>query len=260
MIPQADIIAWSANAPWPTVENVEQDLILSRLMVEIAQHPLLGNELVMRGGTCFHKLWLPTPLRYSEDLDYVRRSDGPVGPILTALREIGEHIGFERTTTEIGRHPKARFRTTANSGRPLNVKVELDTFERSPARPTTVRALRVESAWFNGAADVATFAIEELVATKIRALFQRTKGRDLFDLWLAVTSVGVKPSDIAECFEPYRPAGWSTNLARMNLEAKLRDERFVDDVRGLVQDWPDDYELRAGAAVFGAIIGTLDST
>ena len=88
MIPQADIIAWSANVPWPTLDNVEQDLILSQLMIEIARHPLLGNELVMRGGTCFHKLWLPTPLRYSEDLDYVRRSDGPDGPILSALARL----------------------------------------------------------------------------------------------------------------------------------------------------------------------------
>ena len=134
MIPQADIIAWSANAPWPTLDNVEQDQILSRLTIEIAHHPVLGNELVMRGGTCYHKLWLPTPLRYSEDLDYVRRSEVPVGPILNALREIGDRLGFARTTTAVGRHPKARFRTVSNSGGSMNVKVELDTFDRSPAR------------------------------------------------------------------------------------------------------------------------------
>ncbi len=61
MITQADIAHWQQRVPWPTLEQVEQDLVLSRLIVEIANHPLLGNELVFRGGTCLHKLWLDQP-------------------------------------------------------------------------------------------------------------------------------------------------------------------------------------------------------
>ena len=60
--------------------------MLSRLIVEIAQHELLGGELAFRGGTCLHKLHLPEPLRYSEDLDYVRRTHSGIKPYLTALR------------------------------------------------------------------------------------------------------------------------------------------------------------------------------
>ena len=37
---------------------------------------LLGPELAFRGGTCLHKLCLPQPFRYSEDLDYVRTTHG----------------------------------------------------------------------------------------------------------------------------------------------------------------------------------------
>ena len=48
-----------ATAPWANPDQVEQDLVLSRLMVEIATHEALKTELVMRGGTCLHKLWLP---------------------------------------------------------------------------------------------------------------------------------------------------------------------------------------------------------
>jgi predicted nucleotidyltransferase component of viral defense system len=72
LIPPAYINAWAAQAPWPNDADIEQDLILSRLMIEIANDDLLGPELAMRGGTCLHKLYLPEPLRYSEDLDYVR--------------------------------------------------------------------------------------------------------------------------------------------------------------------------------------------
>jgi predicted nucleotidyltransferase component of viral defense system len=59
-------------------------------MVEFARHPILGTELTMRGGTCLHKLWLPRPYRYSEDLDYVRTTTGGVGPLIDAVREIAE--------------------------------------------------------------------------------------------------------------------------------------------------------------------------
>jgi len=59
VIPEVDVVRWSRTAPWPAIEQVEQDPVLSRLMIAFAQHPLLGRELVMRGGTCLHKLWLP---------------------------------------------------------------------------------------------------------------------------------------------------------------------------------------------------------
>lgn len=63
MIVQADIADWRAQVHWTSPENVEQDLVLSRLIVEFANHPLLGNDLVFRGGTCLHKLWLDRPWR-----------------------------------------------------------------------------------------------------------------------------------------------------------------------------------------------------
>ncbi|MYH43579.1 MAG: nucleotidyl transferase AbiEii/AbiGii toxin family protein [Acidimicrobiaceae bacterium] len=65
------------------------------------------------------------------------------------------------------------------------------------ARPIVTKTFAVDSPWFSGSAGVATYALEELAATKIRALFQRRKGRDLFDLWLAVTA-GASPTRVAE--------------------------------------------------------------
>ena len=107
MIPSRLITAWSRTAPWLTDEQVEQDLVLSRLIVEMANHPLLGEELVFRGGTCLHKIVLPVPLRYSEDLDYVRATHGPIGPILDAVRKIADGLGMD-VNTDVGSYPKAR--------------------------------------------------------------------------------------------------------------------------------------------------------
>lgn len=254
MITQADVQHWRSEVPWTDPDNVEQDLVLSRLIVEIANHPLLGDELVFRGGTCFHKLWLDRPWRYSEDLDYVRRNGGGVGPVLDAIREVADKVGFDRVQTDVRRHPKARLDSTFISGNRMRVKVEMNTFERSPARPTVTRPYAVDSPWFSGAAEVASFTLEELIATKIRALYQRRKGRDLFDLWLAVSEAGASPDGIAVCFLPYRPDGWTAGLALDNLAAKLEDSRFTDDLAALVPSWPEGYTIQAAAEIATCLI------
>lgn len=132
---------WLRIAPWPAVKQVGQDLVQARPMIAIAQHPLLGQELVMRGGTCLHKLWLPRPMRYSEYLDDVRTTAGGVGPLFDAIRTIADDIGFDAVNTVVAQHPKAVLRTRSTTGVPLRVKVEMNTFERAPARPTRKRTL-----------------------------------------------------------------------------------------------------------------------
>ena len=258
MITEADIAHWQRRVPWPALEQVEQDLVLSRLIVEVASHPLLGKELVFRGGTCLHKVWLDRPWRYSEDLDYVRRTPGGVGDVLDAIRDVAASTGFDRVQTDVRRHPKVRLDSTFVRGGRMRVKIELNTSERSSARPTVTKAFDVDSPWFSGAADVATYALEELAATKIRALFQRKKGRDLFDLWLAVQEAGVSLAGIAACFGLYRPDEWTVARAVANLEAKLEDQEFTADVERLVSDWPDGYTVEAAAQLARALLDEID--
>jgi hypothetical protein len=64
MIPGAMLLEWHHVHPWPDMVQVEQDLILSRALVEIFQNPILAEHLAFRGGTALHKLFLPEPLRY----------------------------------------------------------------------------------------------------------------------------------------------------------------------------------------------------
>ena len=247
MIPAAFITEWSARAPWATREQVEQDLLLSRLIVEIANDELAGEELVFRGGTCLHKLHMPMALRYSEDLDYVRVTAGPIGPVIDAIRGIGETLGMQ-VDTRVSTHPKVRLRAEFEAGTgPMNIKVEINTFERSPARPLRRVPFSVESPWFNGSAEVLTFEVAELMATKIRALYQRSKGRDLFDLWLALVHLGVPPADIVGAFAPYRPQGYTSALGEQNLRRKVEDSGFQSDLELLVARWPDGYEIESAA-------------
>lgn len=250
MIPAGHITRWAKNAPWPTREQVEQDLVLSRLIVEIANHPLLGDELVFRGGTCLHKLHLSTPRRYSEDLDYVRVTSSGIGPVLDALREVGDLLDLE-ARTQVSQHPKVQFRSTFSSGAPMRVKVEINTYETGPARPLIRLPHTVESPWWSGRADVQTFASPELVATKLRALHQRRKGRDLFDLWLALTEMRLDPDEIVACFAPYRPDGYDRAAAEATLAEHVSHTGFRGDVAALTEV-PGDYDIDAAAALIRA--------
>jgi len=76
VIPRAFITHWRSAVPWALDEQVEQDLVISRALVEIFSDPLLAEALAFRGGTALHKVILPAPLRYSEDIDLVRTSGG----------------------------------------------------------------------------------------------------------------------------------------------------------------------------------------
>lgn len=259
MIPRAAITEWGRLVPWPTVEQVEQDLLLSRLIVEIANDDYLGSELVFRGGTCLHKLHAPTPMRYSEDLDYVRTTSGGIGELTHALTELGRRLGM-RANTRVTQHPKVFFRAPYESGiGQMRIKVEVNTFERSPANPLVRISHPVESSWFSGSAEVLTFTTDEVVATKIRALFQRSKGRDLFDLWLALVRLGISASSIVEAFDPYRPEGYTPRRAELNLREKIKQPAFREDLRPLVTAWPEDYDIDSAAEmVIADILAAID--
>ena len=86
MIPMGNITAWGNIAPWAELRQIEQDLIICRALVELFSDDFLKNELRFRGGTALNKLHFPKAIRYSEDIDLVRTTAGPIGPILNRIR------------------------------------------------------------------------------------------------------------------------------------------------------------------------------
>lgn len=254
MIPANAITQWGVIRPWPNRAAIEQDLLLARTIVAIYDDPLLAGELVFRGGTCLHQLHLPTPLRYSEDLDFVRTTHSGIGELFDRLRAVAGVVGLEVYGTDTGEHPKMRMRTRAEDDVELwlRIKVEINTHETDTAMPLILLPFEVESSWFTGATQVLTFEPAELVATKIRALYQRSKGRDLFDLWLALTTMAVPAAAIRAAFATYRPAGWTSALAASNLSAKILNPAFRHDLDPLVAHWPDGYDIDAAASLIRA--------
>lgn len=174
MIPEPSVTAWAVTRPWPNRPAIEQDLLLARTIVAIYEHPYLREELAFRGGTCLHQVHLPTPRRYSEDLDFVRRTRSGIGAVLDGLRDVADQVGLEVRGTKISQHPKLtlRGRSETDPNLPLRIKVEINTHETSPAKPLIRLPFAVTNSWFTGTAEVLTFEPAELVATKLRALYQ----------------------------------------------------------------------------------------
>lgn len=185
MIPAMNIVAWSKNAPWAEQRQIEQDLIISRALVELFNDPFLVEQLRFRGGTALNKLHFPKPLRYSEDIDLVKTAEGPLKPLLDRVHDIldpwlGEP-SFERSQVA----PKFKYSVEAEdktSKVPIRLKLEINTHERDAFDGARLVPFKVSNPWFSGETKIATFSNEELLSTKIRALLQRNKGRDLVDL------------------------------------------------------------------------------
>jgi predicted nucleotidyltransferase component of viral defense system len=258
VIPQGAVTEWQARVPWPQPYQVEQDLVLARLMIEIARHELLGQEFVLRGGTCLHKLYLPEPLRYSEDLDYVRRTHSGIKPYVEALRSIAADVGLEVSSVNASGqmvHVYLDAEPTVPPGH-IRIKVETNIAETDSFRPTTTRQLGVDSQWFEGEADIPTYVLEELMGTKLRALYQREKGRDLFDQWLVLRD-RADPDEIVAAFHHYMgDDAFTYPQLRQNLRAKLTSGEFNADLETLVTEMPAEYEVAGAADMVMELLGS----
>ena len=97
----------------------------------------------------------------------------------------------------------------------------------------------VESDWFSGTSEITTYDINELLGTKIRALYQRKKGRDLFDLYYADQFANLSMDQITECYKRY--INFSVDKAPtrkqflINLKTKQNDPHFAGDLEGLLR-------------------------
>jgi predicted nucleotidyltransferase component of viral defense system len=240
MIPKAAITAWRAHAPWLLDEQVEQDLVVTRAVVDIFSDPLLAKRLAFRGGTALHKLHLSPAVRYSEDIDLVQIAAEPFGPIMTGLRKrLSPWLGQAKWKQSEGRVTFVfRFASEIPPVTALKLKVEVNTREHFTVLGLRPSKMTVTNPWFTAEADVVSYELEELLGTKLRALYQRKKGRDLFDLAVALEAVPtLDAARVIQCFAAYlKHEGKAVTRAAFerNLAAKIDAPEFYSDVTPLL--------------------------
>ncbi len=238
MISEAYITEWRNTAPWPDDIQVEQDLILSRILVDIFSNNFLRQELAFRGGTALHKLFMASAARYSEDIDLVRTSTGKVGPIADALREILQPWLGKAKSESTANGFKLYFKFSPGlSTIQQKIKIEINILETFSIIDRIEIPYQVNSSWFSGQANINTFHLDELIATKIRALYQRSKGRDLFDLWMILREGNLNVERSIEIFQRYmdfNKHSVSRKEYEENLHEKLSNPKFMNDIIPLI--------------------------
>jgi predicted nucleotidyltransferase component of viral defense system len=240
MIPTADILAWRQKHPWASNAQVEQDLILCRTLIELFARPALREQTAFRGGTALHKLFLQPASRYSEDIDLVQMKPGQIAPAMDGVHEaLVSWLGTpRREQKEGGVTLTYRVGSEIVPVVPLRVKIEINTREHFSVLGRAEKKLEVESRWFSGQSAIPTFALEELLGTKLRALYQRRKGRDLFDLWLGLTQGRADGTKVVEVFRQYvKNEGNSISRRefQQNFEQKMKHSGFMSDLPPLLR-------------------------
>lgn len=239
MISKAYITEWQQHAPWPDPSMVEQDLVICRALVNIFSHPILKENLAFRGGTALFKLHM-LAARYSEDIDLVQLNAEPIGELMGNIREVLDPwLGAPKWKQTQGR-VTFRYQFESEEGVPLCLKVEINTREHFSVHGFRKHNFEVNSRWFSGASDILTYELEELLGTKLRALYQRNKGRDLFDLWYAFKEKTDSPEieRTIEVFQQYLVHGGhkiSRALFEKNLFEKRENSQFAGDIRPLLR-------------------------
>lgn len=234
VLPGVDIVRWRDVAPWADDDDVEQDLIITLALFDIFGDAFLKSALAFRGGTALHKLHLAPAARYSEDIDLVQREPGPIGPVLSRLRRVLGWIGPARSDT--GEHPKLTLTFATESGAKRRVKVEINSHEHFGH--VVPRLFAVPSPPVGKSAELPTYELDELLATKLRALYQRRKGRDLFDLWWAHEQADPDPERIVALLRDYQAAAGRSMIRASDLRTNLAAKRtpgFLDEVRPLLR-------------------------
>lgn len=241
MIPQAYITEWSQSVPWKTNEQVEQDLIICRALVHIFNDPFLAKNLAFRGGTALHKLYLKPQPRYSEDIDLVQIQAAPFGEILDRLKEVLKFIdgrinvssGDSMTTL------KYRFDSEIPPTTQLKLKIETNCREHFAELGWEKKHFVINSDWYKSECFITTYKLEELLGTKLRALYQRRKGRDLFDLYKAFKHHDLNVKEIIQCYKKYMHFSVGQVPSKkeflLNMEEKMINDNFIGDIKALIR-------------------------
>lgn len=241
MISQAYITEWGNYVPWKTNEQIEQDLVICRALVEIFNDSLLADSLAFRGGTALHKLFLQPQSRYSEDIDLVQVRAEPIKETIQHLQKALAFIGKSNVNQKKDNNTIFyRFESEFLPVQTLKLKIEINCREHFSVLDWDKRPFEVQSSWFQGKCHLKTYKLEELLGTKLRALYQRRKGRDLFDIWKSLTSTKTNPDLIIKCYKEYMTFSLDKPIPTkkefmLNIERKRNDPEFLGDTFALLR-------------------------
>lgn len=288
MIDKREILAFAEQTSL-TPHVVEKDYVLGWMLAGIAGHEALAESWVFKGGTCLKKCFFET-YRFSEDLDFtlqdaahlnedfLRGVFGEIGEWI--YEETGIQIPPERIQFEIYENPRGQLSCQGKisyigpvspTRPPPVIKLDLTADERIVLPPVRVPIFHPYSDAPADPIEVLAYAYDEAFAEKFRALAERTRPRDLYDVVHLFRNSDMRPEQQhfvevlrSKCefkgiglprivdLEPHRPeleAGWANMLAHQ-LPALLPVEQFWDAL-------PEIFAWLEGAAAAAPVLAAM---
>lgn len=240
MIPEYAINEWRNTVLWGGLEQIELDLVICRALTELYNDDYLADHLAFRGGTALHKLYLSPQPRYSEDIDLVQINAEPVRETINRISKALSFIGKPVVRQKANNNTLVfRFESEIQPIVPLKLKVEINCREHFNILGLTKIRFDLYNQWFTGECQTTTYMLDELLGTKLRALYQRRKGRDLYDLYKALSVADVNADNVILCYNEYmkhavgKPP--SVKEFQRNVELKMQDDDFLSDMNMLLR-------------------------
>lgn len=232
-------------------EIVEKDYVLGWLLSGLGRHPAVVAGWVFKGGTCLKKCYFET-YRFSEDLDFTLLPSAPYTreEIVKVLRAVAQDVASESGITipsetivvdeRRDRQGRPTFKARlgyrgplAYPGDPRRILFDLTAHE-PVLRPA------VETPIFHpypdelpSPASIHAYELEELLAEKTRALFERTRPRDLYDVVYLINNRSTE-TDLARGRELFRGKCEAKGLTAPTATALAGQIRGSADLRS---DW-----------------------
>ncbi len=233
MIAGLEIKGLKDRIPWQRDVMIEQDLIISRALIDLYSNDKIRDNLIFRGGTALNKLYLKPPARYSEDLDFVLRKDTRIGFLIDAIREALSWLGTPKTSRD-NRGFKMHYPFNNIDGGRSKLKIEINGNEIFKVDELRKIDYELNTDWYSGGSTIITYSLNELIGTKLRALYQRRKGRDLFDIWF-IFSNGLadlkKSIFIFHEYNKYNRIKISKKMFFQSMEKKKESMDFRKDMK-----------------------------
>jgi len=186
---------------------VEKDYVIGWLLWGVGSNPTLSASWAFKGGTCLKKCYLET-YRFSEDLDFTVLPGGPLNPdeVAPLIQEVLDRIYDQAGVDFRLRAPVFRLRPDNKSaeGRvyyrgprnaPMAASIKLDlTAAEHVVRPTVLNQIsHPYPDKLPNPATVRCYSFEELFAEKLRAMGERSRPRDLYDIIILFRRQDLRP-------------------------------------------------------------------
>ena len=240
MLPRRYIEEWKEFASWQEDAQVEQDLVIEKALLQLFNDSFLQQRMAFRGGTALHKMFLKPQVRYSEDIDLVQINAEPIKDTISAVRKQLNFLGKPVIKQKSNNNTLIyRFESEIPPVINLRLKIEINCREHFSVLGYKEVDHKINNTCANGTCKLITFEAEEMLGTKLRALYQRKKGRDLFDLYHAFTNLDLNTENLINCYKEYmdfavkRPPTQKQFLS--NMEEKLQDPDFEGDLYALLR-------------------------